>query len=253
MAGVWVFSDCALLALSLAIGYSSWPVMASWLDGATIKSLLGAGAIYVVLVALSIVAPLIATADIRHPIDHHLMRTGVLVVAVLVGAFPAFASLVLVSIRLGEDLSVQTNGVVESDQVAVAIRTRADIHHALTSLSSLVAGAVIATGAYGAALRTYGPQDQLPPVVSTGIRGLLHRHSRGRLHPDPSRVASRREGSAGPPLSASRTRKNHQGLDGRSCGVRIAAKPQRNRWSLAYDFSSGTCSSVRGAADHAVS
>jgi len=162
-AGIWVFADCALLSLSLAIGALSWGRMTSWVREVGVRGVIHTGWLYLSLVLLSIIAPTVATAGVHHPIAHHTTRTAVLVGAVLLGAFPAFATLILIAIRF--DGSASTEGALQparANVLALALRARGDMQHALTSLASLIAGAVLATGAYRVALLAYQPRDELP-------------------------------------------------------------------------------------------
>jgi hypothetical protein len=164
-ASIWVYTNCALLALSVAVGWASIKRLAYWARLAGWTIIVGACLLYVALASASYLVAEASTASFHHPISDHALRVALLFAVVFAGSLPAFAILVAIMASFHSQVwSRFAARLSAGKRIHEALRARGHMQRALAGLASLVAGAVLATGAYRIAVLAHDPNSEIPTI-----------------------------------------------------------------------------------------
>jgi hypothetical protein len=106
-----------------------------------------------------------STASFHHPISDHALRVALLFAVVFAGSLPAFAILVAIMASFHSQVWSRFAAQLSAGKrIHEALRARGDMQRALAGLPSLVAGAVLATGAYRIAVLAHDPNSEIPTI-----------------------------------------------------------------------------------------
>ena len=166
-ARAWVLANSALLALAVGVGVWTYPSLSWWARGASTRFILAIAAVYLALLIVTMFLPEESAGDLQHPVAHHGMRVAFLVFVVMLGAFPPFAVMLLITARLPSE------SYAAPVQLDIVLRARADLDRALAALASLLTAAVVATSACPVALDAWGGGTSLSAYAVVAYGGYL--------------------------------------------------------------------------------
>lgn len=173
-ARTWVLANSVLLALSVGVGLWTFQTFRWWASGVGRLFRLATACVYLAILLFTMFLPENSAGDLEHPVTHHGTRVAFLVLVVMLGAFPSFATMVLITDRLFRSPDDDPQRTDARGQLELLLRARADMGRALAALASLMTTAVVATGAYRVALEAWGGGgSSLSPYAVAAYGGYL--------------------------------------------------------------------------------